>query len=146
MGDRNWSIMGDSRRKCPKWGSQACVRGDSTKKEDVRRLWGNVAKGAMPRLMVTDPPYGVEYEPKWRADRGVNENQGKMGKVANDDRVDWSPAWALFPGAVCVCLARQLVYQRRTSLSRGRWFRDPVRNHLGEGSIRTLPRPLPLAA
>jgi hypothetical protein len=30
----------------------------------------------------------------------VNKNQGKMGKVANDDRVDWSPAWALFPGDV----------------------------------------------
>ena len=50
--------------------------------------------------MVTDPPYGVEYAPEWRAERGVNKNQGKMGKVANDDRVDWSPAWALFPGDV----------------------------------------------
>jgi hypothetical protein len=81
-------------------GAHRVLCGDSTKSDDVARLWANVAEGDRPRLMVTDPPYGVEYAPEWRADRGVNKNQGKMGKVANDDRVDWSPAWALFPGDV----------------------------------------------
>ena len=37
--------------------------------------------GVQPHLMVTDPPYGVEYDPAWRAEVGVNKNIGKMGQV-----------------------------------------------------------------
>lgn len=48
--------------------------------------------------MVTDPPYGVAYDPSWR------ENLGRAGRalgpIANDDRHDWREAWALFPGDV----------------------------------------------
>jgi DNA modification methylase len=50
--------------------------------------------------MVTDPPYGVNYDPAWRAKAGLNKNKAKLGKVANDDRADWREAWQLFPGAV----------------------------------------------
>ena len=50
--------------------------------------------------MVTDPPYGVELEPEWRETAGLNPRTRQVGKVANDDRFDWSEAWALFPGAV----------------------------------------------
>lgn len=39
--------------------------------------------------MATDPPYGVDYDPKWRARAGVSKNALKMGAVANDDRADW---------------------------------------------------------
>ena len=53
-----------------------------------------------PHLMITDPPYGVEYEPSWRKRAGVNLNKAKLGKVANDDRADWSEAWKLFPGSI----------------------------------------------
>lgn len=56
--------------------------------------------GITPHLMVTDPPYGVEYDPKWRAEVGVNKNKGKMGEVKNDDKSDWRDAWSLFPGDV----------------------------------------------
>ena len=56
--------------------------------------------GVRPHLMVTDPPYGVEYDPKWRAKAGLNKNKSKMGAVLNDDRADWRDAWALFPGSV----------------------------------------------
>jgi DNA modification methylase len=50
--------------------------------------------------MVTDPPYGVEYDPAWR--EKVDERIGKRakGKVLNDDRVDWSEAYALFLGDI----------------------------------------------
>lgn len=54
--------------------------------------------------MVTDPPYGVEYDPNWRneADRANGKSYGARatGQVLNDDRADWREAWALFPGEV----------------------------------------------
>jgi DNA modification methylase len=52
-----------------------------------------------PHLMVTDPPYGVNYEPAWRVESGLNKS-GRLGKVSNDDKADWREAWALFTGSV----------------------------------------------
>jgi DNA modification methylase len=52
-----------------------------------------------PRLMVTDPPYGVAYDPTWRHRAGVNRS-ARVGKVQNDERADWGAAWRLFPGAI----------------------------------------------
>lgn len=56
--------------------------------------------GESPSLMVTDPPYGVEYNPEWRRAAGVSKNFKKMRKVANDAKADWRAAYALFPGDV----------------------------------------------
>ena len=50
--------------------------------------------------MVTDPPYGVDYDPSWRARRGVGSGNLAQGKVVNDDRGDWRQAYALFTGDV----------------------------------------------
>jgi DNA modification methylase len=47
--------------------------------------------------MVTDPPYGVVYDPSWRNAAGVS-GSSRLGKVQNDDRADWREAWELFPG------------------------------------------------
>ena len=58
-----------------------------------------VLAGARPQLMITDPPYGVEYDPEWRHRRGVN-NSARKGKILNDEIADWSPAWSLFPGEI----------------------------------------------
>lgn len=77
-------------------GNHRIMCGDSTNAEHVSLLLGLVK----PHLMVTDPPYGVEYKPEWRAQAGVNKNKAKMGEVLNDDRADWREAWALFPGDV----------------------------------------------
>jgi DNA modification methylase len=82
-------------------GGHRLLCGDSTKVDDVRR----VLAGAVPLLMVTDPPYGVEYDPAWRTDPRMNKLishpvKGAVGKVTNDHRADWQEAWAKFPGAV----------------------------------------------
>lgn len=77
-------------------GGHRVMCGDSTDTAAVARLLGQ----ERPNLMVTDPPYGVDYDPAWRARAGVNLNAGKLGRVENDDRADWREAWALFPGNV----------------------------------------------
>ncbi len=77
-------------------GRHRLLCGDSTCSEGVEKL----LSGITPHLMVTDPPYGVSYDPAWRKRAGVNLNPLKLGKVANDDRDDWREAWALFPGSV----------------------------------------------
>jgi hypothetical protein len=43
-------------------GRHRILCGDSTVAADVERVLG----GVEPHLMVTDPPYGVEYDPAWR--------------------------------------------------------------------------------
>lgn len=76
-------------------GSHRLLCGDATSASDVERL----LEGARPHLMVTDPPYGVEYDPNWRNESGVSVT-ARTGKVNNDDRADWREAWTLFPGEV----------------------------------------------
>jgi DNA modification methylase len=69
--------------------------GDSRDESLVKALLA----GAVPQLMVTDPPYGVEYDPEWRHRRGVN-NSVRKNKIKNDEIADWTPAWNLFRGEI----------------------------------------------
>jgi DNA modification methylase len=69
--------------------------GDSTIKNNVDRLM----HGFSPVLMITDPPYGVNYEPSWRHKAGLN-NSKRTGKIANDDKASWGDAYIHFPGNV----------------------------------------------
>ena len=70
--------------------------GDATVSGDTARLLADQPV----LLMVTDPPYGVDLDPEWREHAGLNPTTRQGGKVANDDQIDWSEAWALFPGDV----------------------------------------------
>jgi DNA modification methylase len=78
-------ILGEHRLLC----------GDATLAVDVSRLLHD----SKPRLMITDPPYGVNYDPAWRNRAGVSATE-RTGLVSNDHRADWREAWALFPGDV----------------------------------------------
>lgn len=81
-------------------GNHRIICGSSTDAHTVEKLLGKVK----PHLMVTDPPYGVEYDADWRnkAKRsdGTAIAGSATGKVLNDDKADWREAWALFPGDV----------------------------------------------
>lgn len=76
-------------------GPHRLLCGDATIGTDVERL----LDGKKPHLLVSDPPYGVEYDPNWRNESGVSAT-ARTGKVNNDDRADWREAWSLFPGEV----------------------------------------------
>jgi len=75
-------------------GRHRLVCGDATSEVDVSLALG----GVRPHLMVTDPPYGVDYDASWR--KSLDTVKRSLGKFENDGRADWSEAWVLFPGEV----------------------------------------------
>jgi DNA modification methylase len=79
-------------------GKHRLMCGDCTNAAQVAMALG----AARPHLMVTDPPYGVDYDASWRLEAGVNKpHQVRAeGRVENDGRADWREAWALFAGDV----------------------------------------------
>ncbi len=85
-----WEIEG-------KAGTHKVMCGDSTDEGDVVLL----LNGAEPYLMVTDPPYGVEYDPNWRNEAAAKGQLAyaarRIGKVMHDDRIDWGEVYSLWP-------------------------------------------------
>ena len=97
-------------------GRHRLMCGDATEAKDVAKLLGTTE----PKLMVTDPPYGVSLDLAWRADAVTDANRkkgkatsGKRTKkagpsgydaktIGEDVRVDWSAAYELVPSLV-VC-------------------------------------------
>src|SRR5262244_870285 len=87
-------------------GSHRVLCGDATSPEAIARLLGE----RKPRLMVTDPPYGIELDSEWRDRAGLNgcgpaeasymkrrtEGHTKT-TISGDTRADWSEAFALVP-------------------------------------------------
>ena len=84
-------------------GSHRLVCGDSSVVDVVK----SALAGVKPHLMVTDPPYGTEYDPSWRVTKrnadGSLLSHGRhraLGVVQNDTVSDWSSAFQLFEGDV----------------------------------------------
>jgi len=85
-------------------GPHRVLCGDCTSQEVVTQLLGE----RQPRLMVTDPPYGIELDTEWRDRAGLNGlgaaepsymKNRSVGHtettISGDTRADWSDAFAL---------------------------------------------------
>jgi DNA modification methylase len=77
-------------------GRHSVVCGDSTNAAMAKLAMGELK----PALLVSDPPYGVKYDPSWRGRADGKKAGRSTGIVLNDDRADWRAAWAHFPGDV----------------------------------------------
>ena len=77
-------------------GDHRLVCGDCRSPETVSLLLNDNT----PCLMVTDPPYGVNYEPDWRG-KFLKEKAGRaVHKIINDENSDWTEAFNLSPSKV----------------------------------------------
>lgn len=76
-------------------GEHRVLCGDATSTEAVAALVGS----EQPKLLLTDPPYGVKFRPAWREEAGLGHIR-QSGTVTNDDRADWTEAYRLFTGDV----------------------------------------------
>ena len=123
-------------------GQHRVVCGDSTNQETVERLLA----GAEPDLMVTDPPYGVNYDATWRWTTGISTQGIATGKSANDDTNDWQAAYALFPGNIAYVWMSSLATTGRRRRARRLRIHPAVPDHLGQGAHRHRSRSLPLEA
>ena len=94
------------RATCGCAASIACCAAMRRSAEAVARLLGE----RKPRLMVTDPPYGIELDSEWRDRAGINKHgpaepsymkrrtEGHTETtISGDTRADWSEAFELVP-------------------------------------------------
>src|SRR4051812_7315122 len=76
-------------------GAHRVLCGDATEATAVSRLLGT----AVPVLMITDPPYGVSYDPLWREETGFGAAR-PTGMGGKEDPGGWGGAVVLFSRGV----------------------------------------------
>jgi DNA modification methylase len=84
--------------------SHRVLCGDSTDPSVVARLLAE----NKPKLLVTDPPYGIELDSEWRDRARLKGGGSAKGRtightrtsISGDTRADWSEAFALVPSLV----------------------------------------------
>src|SRR4051794_20005168 len=79
-------------------GAHRVLCGDATEATAVSRLLGT----AVPVLMITDPPYGVNYDPLWREEAGLGTPR-PTGTGGNDDPGGRAEASLPVPGDEALC-------------------------------------------
>ena len=122
-------------------GPHRLLCGGATDPADVARLLG----GVRPQLMVTDPPYGVAYDPAWRNQAGALGDQAhRQGAERRPGRL--ARGLGAVPRRGRLCLARRAARGHGRREPRGLRLRHPQPDHLGEGAAGAQPRRLPLAA
>jgi len=102
-------------------GEHRVLCGDATSPEAVARLLGE----RTPRLMVTDPPYGISLDSEWRDRAGLNScgpaepsyiKKRTAGhtetSISGDTRADWSEAFELVPSLQVVYVWHASIYTR----------------------------------
>jgi DNA modification methylase len=72
-------------------GPHRLLCGDATSRADVERLFA----GERALLLSSDPPYGIQLDHGWRDGLRQRSGSARSGGIANDDRADWSEAFAL---------------------------------------------------
>jgi DNA modification methylase len=102
-------------------GDHRVLCGDATSAQDIARLLGE----RKPRLMVTDPPYGISLDSEWRDRAGINKHgpaeasymkrrvEGHTQTTISGDTIaDWSHAFELVPSLQVVYVWHASVYTR----------------------------------
>jgi len=77
-------------------GPHRLVCGDATDPQ----LLGELLRGEVPRLLVTDPPYGVRVDHGWRDRVRQPAGSARAGELLNDDRADWAAVYRLIEAPV----------------------------------------------
>jgi len=121
-------------------GKHRLVCGDSTSADDVAKA----LDGVKPHLLVTDPPYGISYDPSWRERFGDGDHCPRQGAQRRPCRL------ARGVGAVSrrrrLCLAWRSSCKHRGGEPRSLRLCHPLSDHLGQDPAGDRPRRLSLAA
>ncbi len=102
-------------------GEHRVLCADATSVLDVARLLGD----RKPRLMTTDPPYGISLDSEWRDRAGLNKHGPAEASymkrrteghtettISGDTRADWSEAYELVPSLEVIYCWHASVFTR----------------------------------